>query len=115
MTKDDFLELMLPILKPLSINKKVELLKKIQKEWIPELVAETLKGYIKCPNCHKYYLEKAAKEEQVHEIYLESTFITPGYGDVDNLGKLEYLVTYSICPICNERHIKSKYFLQVIK
>lgn len=115
MTKDDFLELMLPILKTLSINKRVELLKKIQKEWIPGLVKETLRGYIKCPNCDKYYLEKVAKEEQVHEIFLESTFITPGYGDVDNLGTLEYLVNYSFCPMCNEKHIKSKLFLQVIK
>lgn len=97
-----------------DINKNILLLEKIQKKWIPEIINSKLKKYKLCKQCHKYSLQKDFKKEITKEIRRETTYTDAGYGDDDRIGDVEYMVTYSICPLCQKKSQEDKMFMRLL-
>lgn len=97
-----------------DINKNILILEKIQKKWTPDIINDKLKKYKLCKKCHMYSLQKDFKEEVNKEIRRETTYTDAGYGDDDKIGDVEYMITYSICPLCQKKTQEDKIFIRIL-
>lgn len=105
MTKRDFNSFINQNLKGLSLEKKLELLCKIQNLWLPDIKKKLNdkldKNYIKCSKCKKYSLIKSFKYKNKKEIrHGVTVYRDAGYGDDDEIADVTYSVDYVVCPIC---------------
>ncbi|MDO4282017.1 MAG: hypothetical protein Q4D02_00085 [Clostridia bacterium] len=114
MTKREFEKFINQNLRNLSIEHQEELLIKIKDKWIPEVLERKLKNYTKCVKCGKYSFTRKFKTITVLETRIETTYVDAGYGDDDKYGEVEYLVEYSVCPICGYRKEKKKCYMRTI-
>lgn len=115
MNKKDFEKYINIQLKNVPLEKFEQELIKMQKVWLPQILDKRLKNYTKCKLCGKYSKEKDFESESIEEIHTETTYKDAGYGDDDKMGEVEYLVTYQICPICQNKELKSKYYIKTIR
>ena len=58
--------------------------------------------------------EKKGKTNHKKEIRSTQTFRDSGYGDDDRYGDVEYMITYSTCPICGKVEEIKKVYLRTI-
>lgn len=105
MTKRDFNSFINQNLKGLSLEKRLELLCKIQDLWLPDIkqkLDDKLdKNYTRCSKCKKYSLIKSFKYENKKEIrHGVTVYRDCGYGDDDEIADVTYSVVYAVCPIC---------------
>ena len=84
--------------------------------WIKEYLQKLTEKYTCCSNCQKYSLtksfKKTLKEEVRKGVLLHSD---AGYGDDDQFGDVNYIVTYSVCPICKHEKEGDKLLTKVLK
>ncbi len=114
MKKKDFTDYLKNILKDLPLEKQKLILEKIRKEWLPEYINNKFINYSLCEKCGKYSLTKSFQTTSKKEIFTETTYTDAGYGDTDKIGEVEYLIHYSICPICSHEKVKDRYPLRVL-
>ena len=100
MNKKEFTSYIKTNINNLSIEKQIEILNKIQEEYVPYIQERILKNKILCCNCDKYSNKVKFKTITKQENRIETTYTDAGYGDNDMYGGVEYLVKYRICPLC---------------
>ncbi len=127
MNKKDFKKYIDENLKGMSIDKQIKELKKIQKDYIPELIMARRKKektwvpdkdkekYIFCEKCGKYHLKDKWQTKMLREIRTEYTYIDAGYGDDDKMGEVEYIVTYKTCPYCYCTKETAKLYIKTLR
>lgn len=114
MNKKEFEKYINSKLRNMSIEKQEELLRKIKDKWIPELLERKLKNYTKCNKCGKYSLTRKFKTITNTETRIETTYVDAGYGDDDRQGEIEYLVYYSVCPVCGNKKEERKNYIRLL-
>ena len=110
MKKLDFAEYINNQIEGLSIEDQEKVFKKISEEWIPEIISKRLEKYTFCAKCLKYSLTQdfkiITKREFIEKITCKDYDYPYGY----KYGKVEYIMSYSLCPICNHgKEIRRKY------
>ncbi|MDD4607747.1 MAG: hypothetical protein PHD10_01245, partial [Bacilli bacterium] len=114
MTKKEFMDYLNKELKGLSLEKQKLILEKMKNEWIPQQIEQKYKNYSLCNKCGKYSLTKNNKIISKEENIVEPTYIDAGYGDDDRYGEVQYLVDYSICPICSKEKQIGKTYIKTL-
>lgn len=69
----------------------------------------------RCPECNKKIPIAYFKEETIKESRKGLIFNRIGLCDKDTIATIEYMVTYSICPLCNHREEISRYTIRTLK
>jgi hypothetical protein len=114
MNKKEFIQYIKTSINNLSIEKQIEILKKIQEEYIPSTIKEILKNKIFCRSCKKYSNSSKFKIITKQESRIKTTYTDAGYGDNDMYGEVEYLVKYRICPLCGFEEEIDKTYLRTL-
>lgn len=112
MTKKDFEKYINEQFKNIPIKKIEHDLTKMKNVWLPQILDKIYKNQIQCKSCGNYLNENDFKIEIQKEIHTEITYDKK---QEEKIGRVEYIVTYNICPICENKEIKSKEFIRNIK
>lgn len=127
MNKKEFIEFMTKQMEKLSDERKIEFLLRVQNNYIPTIIHQIQKrngywvepkdekNYTLCNKCKRYSLTKKCKTESKREIRIESTYRDAGYGDDDRDGEVEYIVMYSICPLCGHKQEQNKFYVRKLR
>ena len=92
-----------------SLESQIELLEKMQKVWIPNLIERKTRNYTFCESCKKYVRTKSFKEiEKEKWVSDVCIYHDAGYGDSDEYADVLYLFKYSVCPNCGFKEVISK-------
>lgn len=114
MNKKDFEAKLNSMICNLPLEKQIKTLEDISRKWIPSLIEKKKKNYTFCHECKKYSLNKKFKTVTRGEIHRVPTYRDAGYGDGDLYGDVEYLVHYSICPICGKETFVKKIYVRTL-
>lgn len=116
MKKTDFTGMLHDGMQSMTLEKQLELLDKISSKWIPELRAKLIRNKKKCGKCGKYSPSKDFKGFSRREIVKDQIiYCDAGYGEDDEYGDVEYVVTYSVCPLCGNKVVSNKFLIGTIK
>lgn len=127
MNKKQFIAYINSQMEGMTYEKKMALLRKIEGNYVPELMRKYSEKegywvpkekehlYFHCKKCKKYTLKKDCKSESEKKVNVETTYTDCGYGDDDMLGEVERLIVYTTCPHCNTRQKTKDYFLRIIR
>ena len=126
MNKKQFFDYMNQEMEGMTYDQKIKLLKKIETNYVPELIRKHQKKegywvpkekenlYFYCKNCRKYTLKKYCKSDSEKKVDVETTYTDCGYGDDDMMGEVERLIIYTTCPHCGNKQQTHNIFLRVI-
>ena len=103
-TKEKFKTFLIDVTKEMTIDEQIEFFSLLQKSWIPELIQDRIKRYSYCNSCNSYSKTKAYSTLTQTETRIEKIFICDENNELDEFGKVECEVTYSVCPKCKAKN-----------